>query len=220
MRCATLASAAATGLLFAQIVHADIVYTLPPQPIVATAAMPGTTPGMHHDAAPLDFDNDGAPELTINAFYSVTGGWFGGERSTYLELGGFGVSVRYEAAEEFIPLQAGTLISASDYFAGELQHRFAVDTGLGSWGRWVYGAPHAFFGIRFDIIGQTHLGWARAQINFHSEPVPRYSVTVFDYAYESVPGAPVVAGAIPAPGAVAVLELGVLCVIPRRRRPW
>jgi hypothetical protein len=53
----------------------------------------------------------------------------------------------------------------------------------------------AFLGLRFEVSGQTHYGWAalsvKARVLNHS---PTISVTLLAYAYNTVPGQPIRAG--------------------------
>ena len=49
-------------------------------------------------------------------------------------------------------------------------------------------APQAYLGLRFDIAGATHYGWARLNVPSAT------SFTLRDYAYNSVPGEGIVAG--------------------------
>ena len=84
----------------------------------------------------------------------------------------------------------------------------------GPFGEWEPGLPPAFFGVRFDIGGESHFGWVRAQL---SDSIDSVTISIFDYAYESVPGAPIVSGAVPAPGATAVLWLMAMQTLRRRR---
>ncbi|MBP7450205.1 MAG: T9SS type A sorting domain-containing protein [Flavobacteriales bacterium] len=61
---------------------------------------------------------------------------------------------------------------------------------LVTWGYvWYFnpGSPR-YLGLRFDIAGETHYGWARLAV-----PSPT-SFTLFDYAYNSVPGEGILAG--------------------------
>jgi MYXO-CTERM domain-containing protein len=86
-------------------------------------------------------------------------------------------------------------------------------------GGWQYGAQN-IIGFRFVAAsGQTHYGWMRFAVGAigsaglgNNAPTR----TVVDYAYENVAGASIEAGAIPAPGAIALL--GLAGFAGRRRR--
>ncbi len=69
-------------------------------------------------------------------------------------------------------------------------------------------------GFRFTLDGGTHYGWFRLSLSDTYGGQPR---SIVDWAYESVAGAAIDAGAIPAPGAVALLGLAGLAGSRRRR---
>lgn len=72
-------------------------------------------------------------------------------------------------------------------------------------------------GFRFvnEATGATHYGWMRLQLWSGPGIQPR---AIVEYAYESVAGASINAGVIPAPGALALLGLSGLVGVGRRRR--
>jgi len=72
-------------------------------------------------------------------------------------------------------------------------------------------------GFRFvnEATGGTHYGWMRIQLWSGPGIQPR---AIVEYAYESVAGASINAGVIPAPGAIALLGLSGLVGVGRRRR--
>ncbi|MBX3378042.1 MAG: PEP-CTERM sorting domain-containing protein [Phycisphaeraceae bacterium] len=61
----------------------------------------------------------------------------------------------------------------------------------------------------------THYGWFRVSLSTTLSAQPRLLV---EYAYEDVAGADIAAGAIPAPGSLALLALGAVGVAGRRRK--
>lgn len=72
-------------------------------------------------------------------------------------------------------------------------------------------------GFRFinEATGGTHYGWMRVQLWSGAGLQPR---AIVEYAYESVAGASINAGLIPAPGALALLGAAGLLGVGRRRR--
>ena len=84
-------------------------------------------------------------------------------------------------------------------------------------GNWQYSATN-MIGFRFvSAAGTTHYGWMRFAMGAAGSSGTAMTRTVVDYAYESVAGTSIVAGAgIPAPGALALL--GVAGLASRRRR--
>jgi hypothetical protein len=55
----------------------------------------------------------------------------------------------------------------------------------------------AYLGIRFLINGNTHFAWARVCVSHSADK--DYKVTVTGYAYETIPGKPIIAGATKGP---------------------
>jgi hypothetical protein len=65
----------------------------------------------------------------------------------------------------------------------------AVDnTGFSS-GPW-YNTKDRYLGFAFVIDGKEHFGWARITVH----PLPEVNNDVLGYAYETIPGKPIVAG--------------------------
>ena len=83
-------------------------------------------------------------------------------------------------------------------------------------GQWQYGANN-LVGFRFvSSAGTTHYGWMRFLMGSQPASGNLVTRTVVDFAYESVAGASIGAGVVPAPGAIALLGLAGLAG--RRRR--
>ena len=86
------------------------------------------------------------------------------------------------------------------------------------YGPWALGGG-GFLGLRFEIDGQTHYGWAELAVAF-SFGLPRYTETLQGYAYDTVAGQPILAGEgrTPEPGTLGLLALGSLGIGLWRRR--
>ncbi len=81
---------------------------------------------------------------------------------------------------------------------------------------WQYNAVN-MIGFRFvSAAGTTHYGWMRFAMGPQGAAGVGPTRTVVDYAWENVAGASIAAGAVPAPGALALL--GVAGLASRRRR--
>ena len=81
------------------------------------------------------------------------------------------------------------------------------------------GMESAYIGLQFQIAGQTYYGWARA-----GAPVVGINGGwIYDYAYETVPNTPILAGEgeVPEPSTVALLLAlgGAGWLLRRRRQP-
>jgi hypothetical protein len=68
----------------------------------------------------------------------------------------------------------------------------AVDNSRGAYGPWLH-VKQAYLGLKFVIKGKTHFGWARVKLSF----LRNHGITAIltGYAYETVPGKPIIAGA-------------------------
>lgn len=66
-------------------------------------------------------------------------------------------------------------------------------------------------GVQFDIDGQTHYGWMHLRANGGFSEV-------YGFAYNTVPGQPILAGQVPEPGTVALLLVGGSLVWWRHKR--
>jgi len=77
------------------------------------------------------------------------------------------------------------------------------------------GVESAYVGLQLHINGNTHYGWIRL-----GAPVPiLHGGWIYDYAYETRPGVPILAGAVPEPSTWALLVGGGVlmgCFIRRR----
>ena len=81
---------------------------------------------------------------------------------------------------------------------------------------WQYNAVN-MIGFRFvSAAGTTHYGWMRFAMGPQGAAGVGPTRTVVDFAWENVAGASIAAGAVPAPGALALL--GVAGLASRRRR--
>jgi hypothetical protein len=54
----------------------------------------------------------------------------------------------------------------------------------------------AYLGLKFTIKGKIHFGWARVKVDTLQKP---FSVTLTGYAYETIPGKGIIAGATKGP---------------------
>jgi hypothetical protein len=67
------------------------------------------------------------------------------------------------------------------------------------------GVKNAYLGIKFEIDGEFHYGWARLTVTTEQKKFnPTFTVTLTGYAYETVAGQGIVAGATSGPDVVAL----------------
>lgn len=186
-----------------------IVYHNPPDiPVLSTEVFP-----TRHD---LDLDGNGTTDFTFEAFTSFRTYSDAGNRSVGVPVGGQDVgSWSIPLLDGFLigpelpePLQwAGSFqpIFPPDYWVGQTLHsrNFA-----GSAGYWDPPWPEylrAYVGVEFTIEEATHYGWIQVEVF----AAPGNGGTILDWAFNSVPGQPLLAGQVPEPGTWALLSVGI-----------
>ena len=143
----------------------------------------------------------GVPGWDINPYGATSLSFFAATGTGYMRNPGAGT------ATGRTNLAAGTAIGASSFFYGSSSA--VVGTSVG---QWAFNSS-GIVGFKFLAAdGLTHYGWARIAIG-----ATLAARTLVDYAFESVAGGAIAAGAgVPAPGALALL--GVAGLLTRRRR--
>ena len=69
------------------------------------------------------------------------------------------------------------------------------------YGPW-WGEKGRYLGLKFDINGETHYGWARLNVPLPMGTVVKFgTVLLTGYAYETIPGKPIIAGKTKGPDA-------------------
>jgi len=74
-----------------------------------------------------------------------------------------------------------------------------------------------YLGLSFDIEGETHYGWLRLSHDLDAPNGGYLHLTVHDWAWETEPNTPIVAGAVPEPASVVLALLGAMSVWILRR---
>jgi hypothetical protein len=177
---ALAASAAGVGALaLAMPAEAKIVYT----PAHHVIKQGGTYA--------LDVNHDGITDFTLTATYGATSsgfhallsagpaagngleGWTGFEPWAFALKGGAPIGPRH-----YFP---GKVLAAANSLAGSLYYG----------GSWV-NVTSRYAGLQFKVAGKIHYGWAR----FNVQVTNRSSITAIltGYAFETIPGKPIVAG--------------------------
>jgi MYXO-CTERM domain-containing protein len=113
-------------------------------------------------------------------------------------------------------LDVGTVVGAAGSFNTGTGNVYGATAATGLAGGWTYSSEN-IIGFRFvAAAGTTHYGWMRFAMGAAGSAGTSMTRTVVDFAYESDAGASIGAGAVPAPGAIALLGLAGLAG--RRRR--
>jgi hypothetical protein len=176
------------------------------------------------DDVPIDLNGDAFVDYT---FRNAT--FFLGDptlTNRYLEIGGgangvVGTSSTFQFATA---LAAGVPLPGVESFLNgslKLGRVFEDGTSDGSF----VGLTNGYLGLRFDIAGQLHFGWARVSVSGSTDINNALTATLHDWAYEGAAGAPILVGqidaaptAVPEPGTLSLLALGASGLAAYRRR--
>jgi len=190
------------------------------------------------DIVPIDFNNDGVREVEMQYTEPAPG-------NLNIKIEAFPATGGANTTDEILvdPTQTaglasnplaltfGELIGPNETPTRAWQLIGQTDTGTSpsgvsgsnGGGNFRFGDPEQFIGVRTIIDGNTHYGWIGVIITdeFDDGVNPdndRLSGLVTGFAYESQPNVAITAGAIPAPGAAALLALGAAGLAGRTRR--
>jgi hypothetical protein len=206
--CAAAAGAAAMGV--AQKADAAIVYSG-----VVNFPIQSTTNGLYLNVVTGAINEPGntagstVPGWDINPWSSTALNFF----SPTAPAGG--VYVQRVGGGGTANLPAGTIIGAVPGGGRAYGSSTGATTGNDPF---VLSSADNLVGFRFQNEANgnaTHYGWFRVSLSTTLSAQPRLLV---EYAYEDVAGADIAAGAIPAPGSLALLALGAVGVAGRRRK--
>jgi hypothetical protein len=190
------ASAAGVGMLaLAQPVEARIVYT--------------HTHFKCYDCK-IDLNHDG---ITDFYFWHSVGQATTGYGSAFMVLGHSGNSVkgmlrRYHNIAASA-LRRGARIGGTKHFYGKAEYLARANFtyskgGTSSGGNWV-NVTNRYLGLRFQIQGHMHYGWARFSIKI-KRGSPGITATLTGYAYETIPNKPIIAGKTHGPDVITLKD--------------
>jgi hypothetical protein len=147
-----------------------------------------------HDSFRLDLNHDGVTDFTFkNYTYCNTDQCF----FKLVEKAATGNSVEGIARGSFLPLASalnrGARIGGRGrFYNGIAILAYAYYGGGGSFatGKWV-NVTNRYLGLRFQVNGKTHYGWARLSVQVNKTLV---TSKLTGYAYETVSNKPIIAG--------------------------
>jgi hypothetical protein len=206
---ALTASAAGVGMLaLAQPADAKIVY----RPAHVVVGRP----------VPLDLNRDGIVDFTLINTYA-TGKDLHAlivcQTATETAYKGYAVChgftnmvrAKRDRSKRFLKvasaLPPGAKIQAGDRFAKaywvEMGHFFAGCCGTDTWyGPWMNdgkGVKDHYVGLKFNIKGRFHFGWARLTVGTSQT---NFTAVLTGYAYETIPNKPIIAGKTKGPDVI------------------
>jgi hypothetical protein len=193
---ALAASAAGVGALCsANPAQAKIVYT-PANVVIVQNGGPFL----------FDLNDDGIADFRLNNGYRYSNSRYLGE----LAVVGEGVGQRknkvwYERCEDgryscAAALPKGKKVGPKGNFSGNQGYEImALGDKEIKFGPWWH-VTQAYLGINFVIKGKIHFGWARVKISSHLFSI---TATLTGYAYETIPGKAIIAGATKGPDDLA-----------------
>ena len=138
-----------------------------------------------------------------NGSSTVSGAWPGGLGDGELEVGGaYGDSLLGVDAGTDIPSGLAWRSTGYIWYPGD-----PLYLPLGE---------ETYLGVNFQMEDGTHYGWIGVEM-FLDETITAYWLDAFAWGYETDAGVPIAAG-VPEPGTLALLAIGAVGVLSRRRR--
>lgn len=208
--------AAAVLAFSASVAHSAIIYQDIPDVMLHLPSLGSTV------SAGIDFLGDGTDEFTLSLSRVPIGSSneevsFGISGSTpQIRVLSFGSGIEANWAVKFA---AGEVIQSGGTANPSLMYsRQTADGGGGgpAFGLWLDSPGTHFVGLVINGFAGPNYGWARISTTFDSA-IPEQYLILHDFAFEGQPHVPITAGAIPAPGALALLGLGGLIATRRKR---
>jgi len=203
---------------------AGVAFLAATSPAEAQIVYTPTNLTLTHGSLGLDLDNDGSNDFTFVDRFRSTASW----RGRWLDLkakpgNGIVKDISKNSAFDAAVLNQGSIVGPAQPFGRGTRILLSTNSGT-TWsgGRisWSGGdwkdVKDRFLGLRFELNGETHFGWARITVqNVHQKSI---TLTVLGYAYEATANKPIQAGRTkesgdtamnpPAAGTLAALALG------------
>jgi hypothetical protein len=190
------AGSAGVGLLaMAQPAKAEIVYT----PVKVTIGV-----DILHSYA-LDLANNGVTDFSLNASWRESNDTSGGTSRLIAKAAAQSNAV-VGYGRSALALAAGQPIGSARKFNGFLMASLFtfIGTEFRLGGKWP-NVKNRYLGLKFQMNGETHYGWARFSVTVNRQS-KRLVAVLTGYAYETSPNTPILAGAtgggdaLPMPG--------------------
>ena len=82
----------------------------------------------------------------------------------------------------------------------------------GQWANGGKGVKNRYLGLKFQVSGKTHFGWARLNVAFKRHL--GFFAVLTGYAYETIPNKPIIAGKTKGPGYISAQEPDAALIMP------
>jgi len=152
----------------------------------------------------LDLNHDGVKDFSFSAYYEVGMSSQFAFMRCWPQAGNSVWGQAYEAA-----LRPGVRIGPGGRF--KLRHlsmaRVSTVQGHSSfdapWANGGRGVTDRYLGLKFQINGETHYGWARLNVSVRDQGGVNITATLTGYAYETIPNKAIIAGKTKGPDVIA-----------------
>lgn len=149
---------------------------------------------------PLDLNHDGTIDFLIQEFgyLSYNNGLrvkeaFGNAvEGSVLSTSSGGRYYVAAALKKGAPIGSQQAFIRNTYSFGESMVRVECDRGCSTRGKWA-NVKNRYLGLKFQIDGETHYGWARLSTQLGQTDI---AATLTGYAYETIPGKEIRAGQV------------------------
>jgi len=164
---------------------------------------------------PVDIDGDGVVDFSFwGDQFNTSAGFRSFTLNRYLitpspppNIGG-----AVAALDEGFLIASGSTNEYLRWFGDDHDYWSTLMSQLSSGREGEFWGVRAYIGIEFEIDSAVHYGWIDVQ--GHSS-LP--NLTVYGWAYESTPGMPIMAGAIPEPSALSLIGIGAIAILYRKK---
>ncbi len=192
----------ATVILFSASANAQIIYTdiNPDTTIIRTRLNQRGSVSIEHN---IDFNNDGIPDLKFTLISSMITGfppqWIGYTAGRILATPLNGSAILMDSSGYPAKMNLNDIISANAnwdttayqiIFQNLLSNGSTTTTYTGNWNT----ATSGFLGLRVIAGGQTHYCWIQMNAEAFASGTTAATLTLMDYAYNSIPSQPILSG--------------------------